>query len=184
MHAMDALRFRRLARADFPLLARWLATPHVLRWWNHEFTLEAIEADFGPSIAGDDPAEIHLALRAEHPFGLVQWYRFADNPGYIDELAPLIEAPPEALSLDYFVGEPALLGQGLGAAMIAAAVARIWCDYSAAPCLIVPVNVANAASWRALERACFARVAAGTLSPDNPIDTWDHYVYRLDRPAR
>lgn len=181
---MAALRFRRLTRADFPLLARWLATPHVLRWWNHEFTLAAIEADFGPSIAGEDPAEIHLALRDAQPIGLVQWYRFADNPDYIDELAPLIDAPPQALSLDYFVGEPALLGQGIGTAMIGAAVARIWHEYVDAPGLIVPVNAANVASWRALERAGFARVTAGTLSPDNPIDTWDHYVYRLDRPRR
>lgn len=181
---MDPIAFRRLARADFPLLERWLATPQVLRWWNHESTLAAIEADFGPSIAGDDPAEIHLALLDERPVGLVQWYRFADNPDYIDELAPLIDAPPAALSLDYFVGEPALLGQGLGTAMIAAAVERIWRDYPQAPCLIVPVNVANAASWRALERVGFARAAQGTLAPDNPVDTRDHYVYRLDRPRR
>ncbi|GAA1607828.1 hypothetical protein GCM10009789_72810 [Kribbella sancticallisti] len=41
--------FQRLTRADFPLLAGWLANPHVARWWNHETTPEALERDFGSS---------------------------------------------------------------------------------------------------------------------------------------
>ena len=35
---------------------------------------------------------------------------------------------------------------------------------------------------RAVERAGFRRVAAGELTPDNPIDNRDHYVYQVDRP--
>jgi aminoglycoside 6'-N-acetyltransferase len=66
--------------------------------------------------------------------------------------------------------------------MIAAAVAAIWRDHPAAPSVVVPISVANAASLRALERAGFRRVAAGQLEPDNPIDAWDHFVYRIDRP--
>ncbi|TPW11645.1 MAG: GCN5-related N-acetyltransferase [Acidimicrobiaceae bacterium] len=46
---MSAITFRRVIRADFPLLAGWLAEPHVARWWNHEFTTEAVERDFGQS---------------------------------------------------------------------------------------------------------------------------------------
>jgi len=47
----------------------------------------------------------------------------------------------------------------------------------------VPVSTANVASWRALEKAGFARVGTADLEPDNPVDSREHVVYRLDRPA-
>ncbi|HKW85327.1 MAG TPA: GNAT family N-acetyltransferase, partial [Burkholderiaceae bacterium] len=94
----------------------------------------------------------------------------------------LIQAPGSALSIDYFVGEPDLLGRGLGSAMIASAVDAIWRDHPDAPSVIVPVSSANVASWRTLERAGFALVATGWLTPDNPIDDGDHRVYRIERP--
>jgi aminoglycoside 6'-N-acetyltransferase len=33
-----------------------------------------------------------------------------------------------------------------------------------------------------LERAGFQRVAIGHMTPDNPTDTTDHFIYRLERP--
>jgi len=174
--------FRHLARSDYALLGRWLSEPHVARWWNHDSSPAAIERDFGASIDGDDPADVFIVGHGAKPLGLLQRYRFADNPSYLDDLAPLLTVPGEALSIDYFVGDPSALRRGLGSAMIAAAVAAIWCDHPAAPSVVVPVCVANAASWRALERAGFRRVAAGPLKPDNPIDAWDHFAYRIDRP--
>ena len=179
---MSELSFRRLARADFALLARWLQAPHVARWWNHETSPAALERDFGPSIDGGDPADIFIASVAGRPVGLIQRYTFADNPGYLAEVASLIEVPANAWSMDYFVGEPALLRAGLGSAMLAALVRATWRDDAQASAVIVPVVVANVASWRALEKAGFRRVAEGPLTPDNPIDDALHVVYRIDRP--
>ena len=113
----------------------------------------------------------------------MQRYRFADHPSYVEQLAPLLAVPGAALSIDYVVGEPSALRRGLGSAMIAAAVAAIWRDHPAAPSIVVPVSASNEASWRTLERAGFRRVTAGLLEPDNPVDAWDHVVYRIDRPA-
>jgi aminoglycoside 6'-N-acetyltransferase len=45
------------------------------------------------------------------------------------------------------------------------------------------VVAANTASWRALEKAGFRRVASGDLPPDNPVDDPLHHVLRIDRPA-
>ena len=180
---MSEPSFRRLARADFPLLARWLETPHVARWWNHETLPAALERDFGPTVDGDDPAHIFIASIGAQPVGLIQRYTFADNPGYAAELASLVDVPPNAWSMDYFVGEPALLRAGLGSAMLAALVRATWRDAPRATAVIVPVVEANIASWRALEKAGFRRVAEGPLTPDNPIDDATHVVYRVDRPA-
>ena len=182
MQAMSELTFRRLARADFPLLRAWLARPHVARWWNHGTSPQAVEADFGAAVDGTDPTDIFIVLAEGRPIGLVQRYLFADNPDYMAELAPLVATPGEALSIDYFVGEPEALGSGLGTAMIRASVTAVWRDHPSAPAVIVPVNAANEASWRTLERAGFERVAEGPLEPDNPIDDRSHHVYRIDRP--
>jgi aminoglycoside 6'-N-acetyltransferase len=177
------LAFRRLRRDDFGLLAHWLAEPAVARWWNHELTPEAIERDFGPSVDGRDPTEMFLALSGDRPFGFIQRYRIDHEPRYAAELAWVCAVPPAALSIDYFVGEPDLRGRGIGARMIAALVARSWAAHPGANDVIVPVAAGNAASWRALERAGFARIAEGELEPDNPVDPPDHVIYAIRRPA-
>lgn len=181
---MPGLSFHRLSRDDFALLARWLAVPHVARWWNHDTSPEAVEADFGATVDRTDPADIFIVSTGGRPVGLVQWYLFRDNPGYADELAPLAEVAGDALSMDYFVGEPQMLRQGVGAAMLRDALTMIWRGYPAAPFVVVPVSASNEASWRVLERAGLTRIAEGPLTPDNPIDGSAHFVYRIDRPVR
>lgn len=180
---MHGLTLRPLARADFPLLAGWLATPHVARWWNHETSPEAIERDFGPVVDGVDPAEVFIAEIDGRPFGLVQRHAFADSPEWHAEMAAVVDVPEGALSVDYFVGEPALLRRGLGAAMVAEAVRGGWMARPRASAVIVAVSEANVGSWRLLERAGLRRIAAGEMTPDNPIDDRAHVIYRIDRPG-
>ncbi|AEV84504.1 acetyltransferase [Actinoplanes sp. SE50] len=176
------ISWRRLGQPDFPLLRRWLEQPHVARWWNHETTPEAVERDFGPAARGETPSEDLLAMLDGGPVGLVQRYRIADFPEYIDELAPHVDVPAGSMSIDYLIGDPALIGHGLGPRIITTIVARTWLDRPDATCVIVPVVAANRASWRALEKAGLRRVGAGNLVPDNPIDDPWHFIYRVDRP--
>ncbi|TDC70776.1 GNAT family N-acetyltransferase [Streptomyces hainanensis] len=175
--------FRRLAESDFPLLGGWLARPRVARWWHHETTPEAVARDFGPAARGEEPSDDLLALYDGRPAGLVQRCAFADYPEYRAELAAVVPVPVDAVTLDYLIGEPDLLGRGLGPVMIRAALERTWLERPDASCVLVPVVAANRASWRALERAGLRRVGEGELTPDNPIDDRAHYVYRIDRPT-
>ena len=177
-----AVEFRRVERADFPLLARWLATEPVRRWWCHEWSAEAVERDFGPSADGLEPNEDWLALLRRVPFGLVQRSRVADYADNLAHFSSLVDVPAGAVTLDYLLGDPQRLGRGLGTAMVAAMVQKTWRDLPDAPAVLVAVVAANTASWRALEKAGFARVASGDLPPDNPVDDPLHHVYRLDRP--
>lgn len=178
-----AVGFRRVERADFPLLARWLATPPVRRWWNHEWSPEAVERDFGPTVDGREPNEDWLALVDGEPVGLVQRSLVEAYAENLREFRSLVEVPPGAVTLDYLVGDPTRLGQGIGSAMIAAMVERTWHELPDAPAVLVAVVAANTASWRALEKAGFRRVASGDLPPDNPVDDPLHHVLRIDRPA-
>jgi aminoglycoside 6'-N-acetyltransferase len=181
---MNEPALRRLGRADFPMLSAWLAQAHVSRWWNHDTRPEALERDFGAVVDGLDRAEVFVACVQARPFGLLQRYTFADNPGYLAELATLVDVPCGALSMDYLVGEASDLRCGLGSAMLQVGVGSAWVAFPTAPAFVVPVGAANTASWRVLERAGFRRVAEGWLKPDNPVDDGRHYVYRIDRPAR
>ena len=180
---MGVVTFRRLTRADFPVLASWLAEPHVARWWNHEFTEDAVERDFGTAVDGDEPGEDHVVLLDERPIGLIQYSRYEDYPEYVEELAPLLQMPAHAVSIDYLIGDPSLTGRGLGTTMIATFAEHIWQTNPSATCIIVPVSSANQASWRALLGAGFRTIARGDLEPDNPIDDPLHEILRLDRPS-
>ena len=91
---MGPITFVRLQRADFPLLAKWLSEPTVARWWDHETSPEALERDFGPEIDGAEPSEVFLAWTEGRPFGLIQRYKIADYPEYVEELSADLRAAP------------------------------------------------------------------------------------------
>lgn len=177
------ITWRRVTPADFPLLGRWLEQPHVARWWNHDTEPAAVERDFGASARGEEPSEDFLALVDDEPVGLVQRSRLADYPEYLTEFTAIVPVADGTATLDYFIGDPALVGQGLGPRLIAAMVERTWPDYPDTPAVLVAVVAANRASWRALEKAGAIRVGTGEMEPDNPIDAPTHHVYRFDRPT-
>lgn len=174
--------WRPVVPGDFPLLGRWLAQPYVARWWNQETTPEAVRRDFGPTARGEEPAEDLLALLDGRPFGLAQRRRLADHPEHRDELATVVAVPDDAMTVDYLIGEPELVGRGLGTRMIASLLAATWREHPDAGCVIVAVAAANGASRRVLEKAGMVHVADGELEPDNPVDDRRHVVYRVDRP--
>lgn len=176
------LTWRPLAAADLPLLAEWLQEPQVVRWWNHEYTAEAIERDFGPSVRGEEPGEDLVVSLDGRPFGLLQRSVIQEYPGELTEFEAVVDVPKGAVELDYLIGEAALRGRGLGSRMLVEAVQNTWNDYPDAPAVLVTVVAANTASWRVVEKAGLQRIAEGPMSPDNPVDDPLHYVYRIDHP--
>ena len=77
--------WRLVTPEDFPLLARWLAAPHVARWWDDETSVEAVERDFGPSARREEPNEDCLAFLDGAPLGLVQRSFWHDYPEHAQE---------------------------------------------------------------------------------------------------
>jgi aminoglycoside 6'-N-acetyltransferase len=179
-----SFEFTLLRREDFPLLSRWLCTPHVARWWDDDASLDALESDYGGCVDGTEPCQVFIAHCNGAAVGLIQRYRFGAYPEYISELAPIVDVSPDCTGIDYLLGPERALGKGIGTALIAAFVARTWVDDPATPAIVVPVHAENRASWRALERAGFSRIAEGELKPDNPVDSRAHYIYAISRPNR
>lgn len=179
---MSGYSFRPITRADFPLLGHWLVQPHVQRWWADDPSPQALEKDYGGTVDGTEPADVFIARRDAEPIGLAQRFRLQAYPEYLEQLRPITEVPEGAYSIDYLIGEERWAGRGWGSEMIRAFTQKIWQNDSHASAVIVPVHSLNVASWRALEKAGYRRVASGLLAPDNPADDWSHHIYRANAP--
>ncbi|RNM16389.1 GNAT family N-acetyltransferase [Nocardioides pocheonensis] len=124
----DPLRFRvdpdhvfsvrPMTAGDFPEVARWVNQPHVARWWT-DFepsgvrTTEEIAAQYGPALAGDDPTRMWVWEVNGRSVGFSQDYRISDHPEYA-----LLSTRPDAIGVDYALGEPAFVGRGLGTSLL------------------------------------------------------------------
>jgi aminoglycoside 6'-N-acetyltransferase len=170
--------FRRLQRADFPLLARWQAEPLVARWWGPPPNAAELEKRYGPGIDGKDPTEVFVAEADGSPIGLIQRYRNLDEPDWESQVRM-----PDAASIDYYIGEARLIGKGIGPQMIAAFVEELFADYGEIASVTVGVLEANRPSWRALEKAGFVRLRSQHLESDEPWDRGPGYIYALSRRA-
>ncbi|MEX1008474.1 MAG: GNAT family N-acetyltransferase [Acidimicrobiia bacterium] len=173
------LAFRTLARSHYGLLGGWLREPHVARWWIGPSTPAALEAKYGPRIDGHDPAEVFIAEVGGRPFGLIQRYRISDWP----EWSAAVDADDGA-GIDYLIGEPERVGRGLGSRMIRAFVPTVFERYPELTRVVAAPQQANVASWRALEKAGFARIWSGMLESDDPSDAGPAFVYARERLRR
>ncbi len=123
------LAFRPLATGDLPLLGEWLGRPHVARWWRvgerAAPSLEEVEREFGPSIAGAECVRCSIVLGDGVPMGFIQDYTPADchADGWWLE-----EHDRGVRGIDQFLANADQLGQGIGTAMVRAFVARLFDD--------------------------------------------------------
>ena len=173
--------FTSLRRADLGLLSRWLGAAHVEQWWSGPHDLVSIARKYGPLPDGVDPTRAFICHVDGHPIGFVQAYHLADEPAWRATITAAI-GNVEAAGIDCFIGEVEFVGRGLGSQMIGDFVATVWDMYGESSCIVVAVQQGNAASWRALERATFARRWAGHLDSDDPSDQGPAFVHVLERP--
>jgi aminoglycoside 6'-N-acetyltransferase len=175
---MSELAFRPLQLADLPLVARWQSLPHVARWWREPADRASITSRYSPTIDGRDPTEVFIIDFEGEPIGLIQRYLLSDNPDWADAIGV-----QDGAGIDYFLGEQTILGKGLGARAIARFASDTFVRYPAVPLVVAVPQQDNVASWRALERAGFQRLAAKRLESDDPSDAGPAYIYGLSRPG-
>ncbi len=153
------ITFRRLTDDDLPQMHRWLNDPAIVEWWEgDDVSWKGVVETYGSG--NTDPVEHFLALLDGEPLGWIQCYGAEweedDEAYYWDDHLDL----EETAGIDYFVGGASRRGRGLGSAMIRAFVHDVvfanhpeWNVVAAGP------FEANTASWKALERAGFRRIA-------------------------
>lgn len=175
------IAFRPLGRGDFALLGVWLGRDHVARWWPDAHDPASLEAHYGLSIDGVRPTEVFVTLVEDRPVGMIQRYLVADHAEAVRAMRSAGVTEP-AVGIDYLIGEPDLIGRGLGPRMISAFVTDIWARYPEVSRVVVAVQQKNRRSWRALEKCGFVRVFAGMIDSEDPSDAGPSFVYRTRRP--
>ncbi len=175
--------FEPLGPSDLKLLAGWLARPHVRRWWREPSDPVSVEANYGPLLDGSDPTEGFVVHLGGRPIGYAQRYLPDDDPGWGAAITSSL-GDAGGVGIDYLIGEPDQLDQGVGRAMIASFVDECWRRYPSEDRIVVAVQQDNVASWKALEGAGFRRAWAGDLESSDPSDQGPSFVYVTLRGAR
>jgi RimJ/RimL family protein N-acetyltransferase len=178
---LDATRLRAMRHDDLATFVGWLEQPHVRAWWPSPVGDQAHE-EYAASIDGTDPTDVFVIEHRRQQVGMIQRYRLDDYPEWATALPDDVETGVAA-GIDYLVGVPELTGRGIGTAAIRQVTAMTFDCWPDVTTVAVAVQQANGRSWRALERAGYARVWAGMLDSDDPSDAGPAYLYLSRRPA-
>ena len=136
--------FRPFTRKDLKLMARWLAEPHVAKWWGAKDDGLAEIEDHIDSISVE-PFIVELNGK---PVAYVQSY----DP-HMEDDHPYQDQPFGTLGIDLSIGDPVLIGKGHGPRMIDAFVAMLFEE--GCPRVIIDPDPSNAAAIQAYEKSGF-----------------------------
>lgn len=167
------LAFRPLSRSDFPLLLRWLSEPHVVAWWHEPLDLAGLHAKYGPRVEGTEPTHVCVIEYRGQPAGWVQWYRWSDYP----EHALQLEAEPTSAGIDLAIGEPDLIGAGLGPVVISEFLKRVVFADPRISAIVTDPEEGNLRSLRAFNKVGFTVTKTVQLRGES----FRRHVVRLDR---
>ncbi len=118
------ISFCNLSEQDFPLLLKWLETPHVKTWWDNEvvWTLDKITQKYSSyvnqyKIENGKKKSIFafIILLDEQPIGYIQYYDVCDFLTLPTDKAIDFQ---KSAAIDFYLGEESVLGQGLGSAAL------------------------------------------------------------------
>jgi aminoglycoside 6'-N-acetyltransferase len=163
------IAFPPLRDEDVPLVERWLQEEHVARWWRDSVE-EAIEKR-RKGIEGRRPTRQFVILADDRPAGMIQTYLVRDHP----EWQELVRAGDDAAGVDLMIGEPDLVGRGLGPRVLTEFTQDVVFADPAVNAVVATVEESNRRSWRAFEKAGFRHVR------NVEEDGLPHRLMRLDR---
>ena len=143
------IAFQPLTRADEGVIAHWLTQPHVLEWWHTNHTTPAEELQMAMDAVDEDGVWPYFILHDGVPIGYIQ----AVDPFAWDGGFYFADQPAGSRGVDLFIGEPGLIGQGLGSQIIDAFAARLFAE--GAPKLLIDPDPDNHRAVKAYTKAGF-----------------------------
>jgi aminoglycoside 6'-N-acetyltransferase len=166
------IEFRPLREEDLELLHRWLRREHVARWWRSSRTYEETVAHYLPALRGDEPADHYVIVVDGRDAGMIETYLVADFP----EWDAIVEQGEGVAGVDLLIGEPELVGRGLGPELLRSFAREVVFARSETRAIVATVEEGNRRSWRAFEKAGFGYVR------NVEEDGRPHRLMRLERP--
>jgi len=148
--AVPTVGFRPMTEADLPMVEAWLHAPHTQPWWVHATDYpEVVQA-----VRGEVAVEPWILLVDGRDAGYFQTYDVGYDEPYAAACATVGVGPGTA-GMDYLIGEPGLIGAGVGTLAIGTFVDDVvfgrapWVAVCAGP------DPTNLASIRVLEKNGF-----------------------------
>jgi len=148
--AVPTVGFRPMTEADLPMVEAWLHAPHTQPWWVHATDYpEVVQA-----VRGEVAVEPWILLVDGRDAGYFQTYDVGYDEPYAAACATVGVGPGTA-GMDYLIGEPGLIGAGVGTIAIGTFVDDVvfgrapWVAVCAGP------DPTNLASIRVLEKNGF-----------------------------
>lgn len=170
------IAFRPLEERDLALLHRWLNEPHVVQTYGlgRRPSLEEISSQYLPRVRGEVRTRPYVLSIDDGPSGYVQTYRLLDHPSYAAEIG----VTDEAHGMDLLIGDPRLVGRGIGSAAIRRFVEDVVFADPAATAVVADPPSTNPRSIGAFRKAGFRLWRR--IRPTNP-GTGD-VILRRERP--
>lgn len=139
--------FRPVTEKDLPMIAGWLAEPHVAQWWDDPETEIAGIRESIDSISVE-PLIVELDGK---PIAYLQSY----DP-HLEDGHPYADQPFGTLGIDLSIGPPELVGLGHGSAIVRQFVEQLFEE--GAPRVIIDPDPANGRAIGAYEKAGFRAI--------------------------
>ena len=152
------ISFRPLDANDFTVLLDWLQRPHVKEWWDD----------------GDDTLEKvteHYSRDRDKVFRYIVYGHDESRVGYIQYYID----SEDTVGIDLFIGDPDLLGRGLGTEIVSSFVSLIDQEFGPRVMVIDP-DPNNKRAIRCYERAGFHFDRTGLNSEGKPA-----YFMKMER---
>ncbi len=155
------ITFIPLAESHFPLLLKWLETPHVKKWWDQDvtYTMDLVHKKYSSYIKGyklvdgvPQPIQAFIIHNNQDPVGYIQIYNAHD----FLKCKTLSDLPESLGAFDIFIGEEEALQKGLGSKAIVEFLKLHGNQYSY---IFAGPNSNNVAAIKAYEQAEFKRVS-------------------------
>jgi aminoglycoside 6'-N-acetyltransferase len=180
-----ALSVRRMQdrTEDYALLTRWQNTPHVKRWWDPELppTTEAlIREKYARRTDPSFPTAACFVVLDERPVGYVQYYRWASWGD--DARAMDIEFDEHTYGIDIFLGDPDLLGRGIGKGAVALMCKYLF-DSLGATRVTLLTAVDNERAQRTYEAAGFRKLRRALDADTRNGQRIESWMMSIERPA-
>jgi aminoglycoside 6'-N-acetyltransferase len=156
-----SLRRLRDDPADYALIVRWRAMPHVHEWWDPDDPapdLDEVLRHYRPTTQPGHATTGCIIELGSDPIGYLQFYRWADwthePPGPDEVNVPLADDP---WGIDIYIGEPDVVGRGIGARAVRL-VCRFLQESRGARAVMLITDISNLRAQSAYERAGFRKV--------------------------